>query len=147
MAPRVKPLEERFWPKVDKLGPGGCWLWTASTDRYGYGRIHVGTSRADSKLKAAHNVAYELLIGPIPVGLELDHLCRITACVNPAHLEPVTHRENLLRSDSVSGKAARVTHCPQGHLYDKQNTRVTNGVRQCRACDREYQRLRRRKKS
>lgn len=73
---------DRFWEKVDKSGE--CWLWTAYTTKKGYGQTHIG-----GKTKYAHRVAYELSVGPIPDGKELDHLCRNRACVNPDHLDPV----------------------------------------------------------
>lgn len=86
--------EVRFWAKVDKTD--SCWLWTASVNQLGYGRFRVdNTTRV-----TAHRYAYETLVGPIPDGQELDHLCRVRSCVNPAHLEPVSHRENVLRGTS-----------------------------------------------
>ena len=130
---------ERFWSKVDKNGPNGCWLWTASTLGGGYGQFR---QRAVQVSPYAHRVAYELLIGPIPEGLELDHLCRVRHCVNPTHLEAVTHQENMVRGAGVSGRlyagvypSSRKTHCPRGHEYDEANTRRYNGRRHCRACD------------
>lgn len=96
------PVEERFWPKVDRRGPDECWPWLATLDRYGYGTFHDGR-----RLTGAHRMAYELLRGPIPDGLELDHLCRTRGCVNPAHLEAVTHRENMGRSRGLHGRASR----------------------------------------
>ncbi len=91
----------------------------------------------------AHRFAYELLVGPIPDGLVIDHLCRVRHCVNPAHMEPVTRWENTLRGGSFSAVAARQTHCVNGHPFDEENTHVDRrGFRRCRACNRE--RLRRR---
>lgn len=81
---------ERFWAKVDKSGPSGCWFWTASKTQSGYGMFHG---------KGAHRYAYELLVGPVPTGFQLDHLCRVKHCVNPDHLEPVTPRKNRGRAD------------------------------------------------
>lgn len=89
----TSPLEARFWPKVNKTD--SCWLWTGAKTGAGYGMIReVGHG---GKMLMAHRVAYELLVGPIPEGLFLDHLCRTPLCVNPAHLEPVTCRENMRR--------------------------------------------------
>jgi hypothetical protein len=138
-------IETRFWPKVDKDGPvpaqrpdlGPCWLWTAGTNGYGYGYFNMDARRATHMNAGAHRVAYELLIGPIPEGLTLDHLCLNNPCVNPAHLEPVTLAENIRRSPQAQAKRAR-THCPQGHPYNAANTRWRtrpNPGRSCRACD------------
>lgn len=91
----------------------------------------------------AHRVVYEELVGPIPDGLMLDHLCRVRHCVNPEHLEPVTNRENVLRGEGHSAKAARATHCLKGHPYAGENLRIlSNGWRRCRACHRERERIR-----
>lgn len=87
-------LSERFWRVVDKTE--SCWLWTGSKDRHGYGRINI-----DRTPQLAHRISYLMAHGPIPDGLELDHLCRQHSCVRPAHLEPVTHRENMCRSPLV----------------------------------------------
>ena len=83
-------VQERFWAKVRKTD--GCWLWTGSHNGLGYGTI-----RSVGRKMYVHRYSYELLVGPIPAGLELDHLCRVPGCVNPDHLEPVTHAENLRR--------------------------------------------------
>lgn len=125
--------DARFWAKVDKDAPGGCWLWTAGQSPDGYGKFSL-----HSRSTPAHRLAYELLRGPIPDGLYLDHLCRVRRCVNPAHLEPVTHRENILRGDTLPAANARKTHCPAGHPYDTENTiREADGRRRCRVCVRD----------
>lgn len=90
-----------------------------------------------SRGRLAHRVAYEQARGPIPEGLELDHLCRNRACVNPDHLEPVTHRENLLRADTFAARHAAQTHCVNGHEFTPDNTYIRTrpeGGRECRAC-------------
>lgn len=121
---------ERFWAKVNKTDT--CWLWTAYKSNGGYGRIKV-----DGQMVPAHRVAYKLLVGPIPEGMELDHLCRVRHCVNPAHLEPVTHGENTLRSTSPAAIHAAKTHCVNGHPFDAANTYLRpTGGRACRACNR-----------
>lgn len=84
--------------------------------------------------------AWEQENGPVPDGMELDHGCRTPACVRPFHLEPVLHRENVLRGDSPSAHNARKTYCPRGHSYDSQRT---NGQRGCKTCHREQERARR----
>lgn len=124
---------ERFWAKVKKTPT--CWPWTACQNSSGYGVLRV-----DGKLVLAHRFAYELLVGPIPEGLELDHVkergCRHRHCVNPAHLEPVTRQVNQLRSDSPSGRNSVKTHCPQGHPYSGENLYIDGGARRCRTCSR-----------
>lgn len=90
------PLSVRFWTMVDKsAGASGCWLWTGKKGSKGYGLVHVDAKAGTQQ--QAHRAAYELTIGTIPEGLELDHLCRVRPCVNPAHLEPVTRAENMRR--------------------------------------------------
>jgi hypothetical protein len=111
----------------------GCLLWMGMVNQYGYGRVKIGGQRT-----VAHRAAYELACGPVPDGLELDHLCRVRCCINPAHLEPVTHRENGRRG--VAGqhhadRQAAKTHCPEGHPYSGANLFLRrNGYRECRAC-------------
>lgn len=131
----MDPLE-RLLRHVD--ASGDCWEWTASTT-HGYGRF----SRQRS-----HRALYEMLVGPVPEGLELDHLCRNRACVNPDHLEPVTRRVNVLRSPLAAGARARQTHCHLGHEFTPANTLISRrNQRECRACRRrrgnESQRRRR----
>lgn len=119
---------ERFWAKVDtSAGPDACWLWTSHT-RNGYGQFKL-----DRRQTPAHRWAYEAMIGPIPKGLQLDHLCRVRNCVNPKHLEPVTHQENIRRGMAGAHWAAK-THCPQGHPYSGENLYVTPGEKRRRMC-------------
>lgn len=105
-------LPSRFWEKVQPCPMSGCWLWTGAAQSFGYGSIAVDGTR-----RTAHSLAYKTLIGSVPDGLELDHKCRVSACCNPLHLEPVTHRENMLRGNTPSAINAAKTHCPNGHPY------------------------------
>lgn len=121
---------ERILEKVEIRESGGCWLWTRSTDEYGYGRIATSKGHAPRK---AYRVLYEQIIGAVPKGLELDHLCRNRLCVNPYHLEPVSHHENMLR-----GAQRLKTHCPSGHSYNEANTYWHRTHRLCRICRDQY---------
>lgn len=108
----VRPTAaERFWAKVQQADPFECWLWTGAKDRGGYGKF----SRAGRGVSAAmaHRWSYEHLIGEIPAGLQLDHLCRTPACVNPWHLEPVTREENLARTRGIAQPGKRGPRGPQ----------------------------------
>lgn len=131
-----RPIEDRFWERVDKRGPNDCWEWTAGKSS-GYGYLSIGGGRGAPRVRV-HRYSYELLVGPIPTGLEIDHLCENRACVNPAHLEPVTHRDNMLRASTGLTQANSLkTHCPRGHEYSPENTYVQpNGGRRCRECAR-----------
>ncbi|MGE9695938.1 HNH endonuclease signature motif containing protein [Streptomyces sp. CH6] len=107
--------------------PGRCRLWTATRNEKGYGKFwHNG------RMIRAHRWAYEHYVGPIPAGLELDHRCGHRDCVNPAHLDPVTHAENVARSGGPSARNARKQTCPAGHRYDRVRR---DGSRRCRTCD------------
>lgn len=127
---------ERFWSRVGRADVG-CWPWLGVPNaRTGYGEVRLEGVRS-----GAHRVAYELAVGPIPEGLQLDHLCRNRDCCNPDHLEPVTIGENLRRGLSFTGENSRKTECHKGHPFDDENTYITpKGKRMCRACNREAQR-------
>ncbi len=128
-----KPLEGRFWSKVNKNGPlwngTHCWEWIGAIIPQGYGTI------GNRKTVLAHRFSYELLVGGIPEGLTIDHLCRNRRCVNPEHLEAVTLRDNLFRGENICGVNSRKTHCPKGHPYDATNTyHRPDGGRDCKIC-------------
>lgn len=126
-------LPDRFWSKVNKDGPGGCWLWTAATlggnapeGEYGQFAMPRGTTRY------VHRLAYLALVGPIPDGMDIDHLCRVKLCLNPEHLEAVTHQENDRRKN-----LHLKPHCPQGHPYVESNLTPhdrSKGWRRCLVC-------------
>jgi hypothetical protein len=119
----------RWGPLIDRLsertrtGPG-CWEWVGHLTPQGYGSLGR---------RLAHRLVYEVAVGPIPAGLQLDHLCRNRRCVNPDHLEPVTSRENTLRGSGLPAQRVLVTHCPRGHAYTDENTYVRPGTRQRKA--------------
>ena len=124
-----------FWEFVTKTDT--CWLWTGP--RWGgYGRYRHAQ---------AHRLAYEALVGPIPKGLVIDHLCRVRHCVNPAHMEPVTNVENVMRGLAPSAVNARKTHCIHGHEFTPENTRPKPKGRECRECFRLICRRSRRRKA
>jgi hypothetical protein len=125
-----------FWAKVDATGD--CWVWTGQQYSHGYGQVKRWID-GRTKTWYAHRFAFEALVGPIPKGLELDHLCRNRACVNPDHLEVVTHAENMARSP-LRGRSK--THCDRGHEYTPENTQIRVSAkgyscRYCLTCQRE----------
>lgn len=135
--PVARPWPHRFITKFVVLGDDACWPWTASLLRNGYGRF--GFAAGDIRL--AHRVAYEFWIGPVPEGLQVDHVrewgCTMRHCVNPNHLEAVTQRENLLRGNGWAGLNSRKVRCPRGHDYNAENTLIYSGRRECRECNRQ----------
>lgn len=132
---RFGDLPERLRDKI-YAREGGCWLWQGSI-RNGY-----GLTWWDGRVMNAHRAVYSIMVGPVPEGLELDHLCEVKNCVCPAHLEPVTHAENVRRAGGMAKalaaeleRRATRTHCKRGHPFDEGNTyRRSNGTRECRAC-------------
>lgn len=115
-----------------KVDENGCWLWQGLLSSNGYGRCRVAPGRP---LVAAHRVAYEHYKGPIPDGLQVDHLCRVRRCCNPEHLEAVSASLNTLRQDHAN---RRKTVCSNGHDYTDENTVVrADGFRHCLTCERE----------
>lgn len=121
---------ERFWSKVD--ASGDCWEWTGCVLQNGYGQFSDEGRRV-----FAHRFVWELLVGPIPEGLTIDHLCRNKICVNPDHLEPTSMRVNVLRGEGPTARNARKTICKRGHALRGSNLYVpASGTRQCRACRR-----------
>jgi hypothetical protein len=135
-------------PAVDRVlarcveDESGCWLFQGSRTSAGYGQI-----RTDDRTECTHRVTYEAFVDDIPAGLVIDHLCRVPACCNPWHLEPVPQRVNILRGvgpltagrERAAFERAK-THCPRNHAYDEQNTYINpSGHRACRACKRAAQ--------
>jgi hypothetical protein len=127
VARKTVNYDKILWARVNKTADG-CWLWTGSTNDNGYGKITI--HHPVKKTLSVHRLVYSLLVGPVPPGSELDHVCKTRTCCNPAHLEPVSHRENVLRTD-----AAHKTHCKHGHEFTPENTLLNpRGHRLCRAC-------------
>ena len=121
-----------FWEKVSPEPNSGCWLWTAYIDHDGYGRF------LHSRGTLAHRFSYLTFVGEIPSHLEIDHLCRVHCCVNPDHLEAVTHGDNMRR-----GRWGKKSHCPQGHELNEATTYkygVNGKHRSCIICRREASR-------
>lgn len=133
----LNSMDQRFINKVNLSDE--CWLWNASLNNFGYARYKI-----DGKMVLAHRYAYKYFNGDIPKGFELDHICRVRHCVNPAHLEAVTHLDNVRRGKS--GEHGKVkTHCPQGHEYTDSNTVMVQRGRRCRTCQNDRSRLYREK--
>jgi hypothetical protein len=146
-----KSAIDRFMEKI-QVSDSGCWLWTAYVMPNGYGtfrlpRSSYGTFKDGKSMVLAHRFAYEALVGPIPDGASIDHLCRVRHCVNPEHLEPVTQRINVLRGESGPAHNARKTHCKRGHELTPDNVAIRTlrdggPSRVCITCRRIYMRAR-----
>lgn len=132
----VEPAE-RLLAKADFDEITGCWEYRGKLNSGGYGAAWL-----DGRVRPWHRACYMVFVGPIPDGMELDHLCRNRKCGNPGHLEPVSRRENLLRGNGWSGRNARKTHCPVGHEYTDENTSWYRGQRKCRTCHATRERVR-----
>lgn len=127
-ASELQRFEDKYCPEPNS----GCWLWTGGGSR-GYGYFWLR-----GRWRSTHRIAFEHYRGPVPEGLQLDHLCKTPACCNPDHLEPVLQRVNLLRGRGFAAINASATHCANGHSYTVDNTIVSKktGWRRCRACTR-----------
>jgi hypothetical protein len=128
----MTPLE-RIHMQIRQDQLTDCWIWQGNKSPKGYGVMYFD----GRPMVRAHQVAYQLIVGPIPNGLQLDHLCRNPSCVNPKHLEPVTCKENVLRGIGVTAINARKTHCPKGHSLSGENLYLYKGWRSCKICRNE----------
>jgi hypothetical protein len=127
--------DESLEKYIERIPESGCWIWLGAVNQFGYGRAY-----ANGKTTSAHRVVYEALVGPIPDGLIIDHLCRTRCCVNPSHLEPVTQRSNVLRGVGWAAINSKLTHCPQGHPYDRSKSYSGKPVtRFCSICNNRNQ--------
>ena len=141
-----KDLADRFWSKVTKTE--SCWIWTGGRSGNGYGLFWTGNYRLNGSpiWMMAHRFPYQDIHGDVADGLELDHLCRVPLCVNPDHLEPVTHAVNMQRSPLMGSYGRNKVQCVHGHPFDDANTyRWSNGHRACRTCHRERERARKKR--
>lgn len=130
---RERPVDQRFWAKLNRRGPRECWEWSGCKNENGYGQLY-----ANGSARGAHRVAWELMRGAIPDGRSVLHRCDNPACCNPDHLFLGDHTANM--RDMVAkgrGSEQRKTHCPQGHPYDETNTHYYRSFRVCRECGRQ----------
>lgn len=135
---REREVQARFWSKVDRPDDEECWLWTGNRNPNGYGMWKL-----EGVQRSVHLWSYEWMVGPVPEGLEIDHKCRVRHCLNPRHLEAVTHQENMLRSQSPVAENAAKRYCPRGHALVEGNlvaSTAKRAARQCLTCSREMAR-------
>lgn len=139
---RMNPVDS-ILSKITKQSDG-CWLWNSVTDRYGYGQFHLYGEDNKRRTIGAHRASYQLFVGPIPIGLEVHHLCCVRRCVNPDHLQLLGRKDharvtpvNPVSVEKINAFHLSKTHCPSGHEYTEENTFYSshNG-RRCRACHR-----------
>lgn len=137
-------LPERFWNKCIPEPNSGCWLWIGAQHVRGYGSL-----KFNGQARRAHQVAFNAAGLAQPLNTELDHKCRTTCCVNPEHLDPVTHDVNVLRGEGIAANYARRTHCKHGHEYTPENTYFPpwekRPARMCRACRNVFERAKRKR--
>lgn len=139
-------MPQRFWDKLIPEPNSGCWLWFGATHSGGYGVMTI-----DRRQRYVHRLAYEALVGPIPSGLQIDHLCRTRCCSNPAHLEPVTVYVNAIRGVSPVAANMNRESCVHGHALTGENVRLRslkngNTSRMCVTCIRDRSLARSRRK-
>ena len=124
------PIELRLHARCEKVTESGCWIWMGACSLNGYGLIGISKGPKKNHLGRVHRVAYELYRGPIPKGMQLDHLCRVRCCANPWHCEIVDNRTNILRGIGPTSINAKKTHCKNGHPFvriGRQGRRMCNG--------------------
>lgn len=137
-ARQAASAQRRLWSSIDTSGD--CWQWTSTIRKNGYGVFWLATVMGREVQYKAHRIVWESLVGPIPKGLTIDHLCRHRSCVNPDHLEPVTSAENLRRAPATAPKQkSRWLRCAKGHPFTAENTLVEprrggGSSRRCRTC-------------
>ena len=122
----------RYEALIDRVPFSGCWIWLGPLTHDGYARVSVNGRKV-----GLHRFMFQKYVGHIPMGMQLDHVCNISCCVNPSHLRICTCKENVLRGNTISGNNFRKDVCKRGHPFDENNTyRMKGGGRACKACGR-----------